>query len=398
MEPGGLASTVDSIWYLHQENVRRTLVKLTRDADLADDLAQETYLRARAGFAHCRGENDLAWLRSIARNVCYSHMRRAWVHAETPFDEEVDGAGILDAGSGSHLSKLHLNGALSALPAPLRTALELRYSEGRSYSEIAAASKTCLRTAKSRVTCAVKMLRCAFEDDRNDMQPSCAEHTAHRLIDYLYGLLPPGRHSTTQSHLSECGHCSAVLRAIQAFVHRLEASPGVGKMMHVVDLQNDCAPSLDVLSMSVNQSDSPLDGLQFYSTIGYRLHSVALPGKPLYHQARPSRRWPDRLKYSARLPYLVVPGQFSRMRCFYDFIADRSARQIEKGTYRFEWSQMPNNDLDTVYTQAFRLPEGAELLDCHPAPVAASDPSMIAWHAHLAPAERFRSRVQYRLA
>ncbi len=398
MEPGGLASTVDSIWYLHQENVRRTLVKLTRDADLADDLAQETYLRARAGFAHCRGENDLAWLRSIARNVCYSHMRRAWVHAETPLDEEVDGAGILDAGSGSHLSELHLNGALSALPAPLRTALRMRYESGYSYAEIAESSEISLRTAKWRVKKGTFLLRSFLYAPESD-GTTCAELTTARLLDYLYRLLPPGRHLTTRSHLGDCPHCAAALSGLRQLMLDLELRCGGSKQMQCIDLGSDGLPRLDVLSSHVNLADEPEDHILFYARAQSSLKSLAVPGKPLCHKVSPSGRWPDRLKYTARLPYLILPGRSIETRCAYGRVQDRPAKRIDRNTFRFAWQQVPNNERGTHYAQVLRLPMGAELLACQPSPstVTVSDQTTIAWHSHLSPAERFRSCIEYRL-
>ncbi|MCX6376021.1 MAG: RNA polymerase subunit sigma, partial [Armatimonadetes bacterium] len=49
-------------WASDREHVRRMLIGLTRDIDLADDLLQETYLKALNGMSSCRGDNDRAWL------------------------------------------------------------------------------------------------------------------------------------------------------------------------------------------------------------------------------------------------------------------------------------------------------------------------------------------------
>ena len=56
-----------------------------------EDLVQETYLRAYAGFGSYRGENARAWLAAICLNVARSQARRRW---RRPW--EVSGSGLLD--------------------------------------------------------------------------------------------------------------------------------------------------------------------------------------------------------------------------------------------------------------------------------------------------------------
>ena len=68
--------SLETIWERHNSYVRRFLVRLAGDVDLADDLLQETYLRARSGLSAYRGGDAKAWLAAIARNVFYAHARR----------------------------------------------------------------------------------------------------------------------------------------------------------------------------------------------------------------------------------------------------------------------------------------------------------------------------------
>jgi RNA polymerase sigma-70 factor (ECF subfamily) len=59
-----------------QADVRRLCALLGSGQD-ADDLVQETYLRAFASLAGYRGESSVrVWLLSIARHVCADHVRR----------------------------------------------------------------------------------------------------------------------------------------------------------------------------------------------------------------------------------------------------------------------------------------------------------------------------------
>ena len=62
----------------HQSAVRGLLRQLTRtDVALADDLAQETFLRAYKHIRSFRGEAQLStWILTIARNVALNWVRR----------------------------------------------------------------------------------------------------------------------------------------------------------------------------------------------------------------------------------------------------------------------------------------------------------------------------------
>ena len=58
------------------------------DAWSAEDLVQETYLRAFAHFGQCRGENTRAWLAAICLNLARSEARgRRRRPVEVPVDE-----------------------------------------------------------------------------------------------------------------------------------------------------------------------------------------------------------------------------------------------------------------------------------------------------------------------
>jgi len=73
-----MENDLERMWETSREYVRRLLISLTRDIDLADDMLQETYLRARDGFAGYRGGDGRAWLTAIAKNVFYTHARRKY--------------------------------------------------------------------------------------------------------------------------------------------------------------------------------------------------------------------------------------------------------------------------------------------------------------------------------
>jgi RNA polymerase sigma-70 factor (ECF subfamily) len=61
----------------HRDAIRRYILSLTKDPTEADDLTQETYLRAHAGFQSLKSEaKALPWLYRIATNVSYDRFRQ----------------------------------------------------------------------------------------------------------------------------------------------------------------------------------------------------------------------------------------------------------------------------------------------------------------------------------
>ena len=58
-------------------NVYRFVCSLTPDRNLAEEITQETFLKAMEGIGRFDGRKDiLAWLFTIARNTYYSHCRK----------------------------------------------------------------------------------------------------------------------------------------------------------------------------------------------------------------------------------------------------------------------------------------------------------------------------------
>ncbi|MFB4282663.1 RNA polymerase sigma factor [Nonomuraea sp. MTCD27] len=107
------------------------LLRRTRDPHLAEDLAQETFVKATRALLGWRGENPAAWLLTIARNVLVDHVRRT--RRELPLPD----AGELGVPP-LHVAALDVRDALDRLPEQHRRLLRLVYFEGFSLVEVAA--------------------------------------------------------------------------------------------------------------------------------------------------------------------------------------------------------------------------------------------------------------------
>jgi RNA polymerase sigma-70 factor (ECF subfamily) len=126
---------------------------LTRDPVAAQDLAQESLLRALRYFHAFRGEEARPWLLRIVRNT-WSDMRGRYA-AESESLEVVENRAA--AGPDPEQSaeagdrRRHVAAALAALPAEVREVLVLREIEDLSYKHIAAVLDLPIGTVMSRL-------------------------------------------------------------------------------------------------------------------------------------------------------------------------------------------------------------------------------------------------------
>jgi RNA polymerase sigma-70 factor (ECF subfamily) len=142
-------------------NLARWLVRSSADAD---DVVQESCLRALRFFEGFRGGDSRAWLLKIVRNTCYS-----WVRKNRPaemndeFDEalhtpeqpgESQEARLISRAESDRVRK-----ALEALPLTFREVLVLREIEGLSYKEIADVTGVPMGTVMSGLSRARQKLR-----------------------------------------------------------------------------------------------------------------------------------------------------------------------------------------------------------------------------------------------
>ena len=130
---------------LERETLRRFVGRLVGNDTLADDIVQETLLRAHRGKAGFEGRaNRQTWLAAIALNVTRDHFRRAPVRMEENAAGDEVLAQIPSTEDAEHALMEHEMGAcitahLMALPDRQREVLALHDIEGANHSEIALA-------------------------------------------------------------------------------------------------------------------------------------------------------------------------------------------------------------------------------------------------------------------
>lgn len=136
---------------------------LARDVTVADDLVQETLVRALKAEAQWQAGTSLrAWSFSILRNVFYETRRRGAserrvLDAVRPEEEE-----RVEGGQHARLEVAGLDHALAGLPAEQREALVLVGALGFSYEEAAGIASVAVGTLKARVSRARVRLAASF--------------------------------------------------------------------------------------------------------------------------------------------------------------------------------------------------------------------------------------------
>jgi len=126
-------------------------LSLTRNGDSADDLVQQTVLKALSGRESFQpGTNFAGWIFRIQRNEFISELRRnrPTVHIHGEIADSLSVPARQEEG----IVVRELLGAFRQLPRASREALLLSHLEGRSYQEIADRAGIAEGTVKSRIS------------------------------------------------------------------------------------------------------------------------------------------------------------------------------------------------------------------------------------------------------
>lgn len=156
-------------------NLARWLVRSPQDAE---DLVQESMLRAVRFFSGFRGGDARAWLLTIVRNSCYSWLgRNRSADLVEEFDESAHSPAQATPESEAIASgeTSRLRGALEEIPAPFREAIVLRELEEMSYKEIAHITGVSMGTVMSRLARGRERLRLVLSGGRKPVAESRRE-------------------------------------------------------------------------------------------------------------------------------------------------------------------------------------------------------------------------------
>ena len=163
----------------HQERIFGYLMGVVRDRTVADDLFQETFIRAIRAMNAEQGSYDaqgrwLQWIMRIARNAALDHLRsqkRRRSRAAFEDDEKVDMDQIAIDGEPNAVDELQreeqnefLYACIDRLPDEQREVLLLRHESELTFREIAEMTDCSINTALGRMRYALLNLRRMMEE------------------------------------------------------------------------------------------------------------------------------------------------------------------------------------------------------------------------------------------
>ena len=160
----------------YREQIYHFIFKMVKDRAQAEDLTQETFIKAFRALASFNSNYAFStWLYKIAANNCIDYFRKkklATTSIDTPIQAK-DGGLRRDFPDGQEgpesqlISKERTNQiqlAIDSLPEKYKQAIMLRHSQDQSYEEIAQELNLPLGTVKVRIFRAREMLKSKLKD------------------------------------------------------------------------------------------------------------------------------------------------------------------------------------------------------------------------------------------
>lgn len=148
----------------YQRRLMRLLSRIVHDPAEAEDVVQDTFIKAYRALRHFRGDSAFyTWLYRIGINTAKNFL--ATQGRRTPTSTEADAEQAEGFNDGEQLRDINtpesmlaskqiaqtVNAAMDALPVDLRTAIALREIEGLSYEEISDIMACPIGTVRSRI-------------------------------------------------------------------------------------------------------------------------------------------------------------------------------------------------------------------------------------------------------
>ena len=166
----GDKSAFEELVKRHQEIVFSLSFKLTGNRELANDVAQEAFIRAWKAIGKFRGDSTFGtWIYRITVNTAWTLRKKAKKHYSLNIEETQEPV-VVDEKKDPELVAINsdlslvLRKALNQIPLEQRIIVELKNIEGRSHKEIADYLDISVTAAKVRLHRAHQKLRNILEE------------------------------------------------------------------------------------------------------------------------------------------------------------------------------------------------------------------------------------------
>jgi RNA polymerase sigma-70 factor, ECF subfamily len=162
---------IDSLVRTYRARLLRFVAFSVGDADVAESIVQDTFLKAWSARASFRGDCSMSsWLTSIALNLVRDHQRirkfQFWRRAESTAIDVVDAAAFLPSSEKSPEEQImvrerarNVAAVLSHLSLKQRAVFLMRFQEDMDVAEIAVAIDMPVNTVKTHLHRAIRAVR-----------------------------------------------------------------------------------------------------------------------------------------------------------------------------------------------------------------------------------------------
>jgi RNA polymerase sigma-70 factor (ECF subfamily) len=156
--PDGDLHAFEELIKSHQRRIVADCRHITKDESVAEDLAQEVFVKAYFGMGNFEGRSSFRhWLQVIKVHHCLNHLKKQKGRSVSIDDETAQTSADVKAYSSSDKSLERLSEQqiihriLEAMPENLRVPLVLRDMDELSYEEVAGNLRISLSAAKMRI-------------------------------------------------------------------------------------------------------------------------------------------------------------------------------------------------------------------------------------------------------
>lgn len=173
----GDSGAISQLIERHSKRVKSYIRMLVKDDSLADDIYQETFIKAvRMIDAGRYTENGkfLSWILRIAHNLVIDHFRQSkqnkTVNEATAGYDVIGSLGMAESSLEDRMVKDQIHADLRAvvdmLPEEQREVVKLRYFSGLSFKDIAEQTDVSINTALGRMRYALINMRSIIKEKR----------------------------------------------------------------------------------------------------------------------------------------------------------------------------------------------------------------------------------------
>jgi RNA polymerase sigma factor (sigma-70 family) len=238
-------SAIDAVWRIESARIVAGLARMTRDVELAEELAQEALLAALEKWPGSGvPDNPGAWLMAAAKNRALDHFRHSKM-VETKHEEIVreadegfipDFDAALEDDIGDDLLRLIFAACHPVLSTEARAALTLRLLGGLTTDEIARAFLVPERTIAQRIVRAKRTLaeaRVPFEVPHGD--ELAARLTS--VLEVIYLVFNEGYSATAGDDWMRSALCEDALRLSRILAELAPEEPEVHGLVALMEIQ-----------------------------------------------------------------------------------------------------------------------------------------------------------------